>query len=283
MLTVVFLGTSAFAVASLKALASDEHFKVALVITQPDRPVGRKQTLTPPPVKLAAEQLGLKILQSENINKENQITNNQKPDFLVVVAFGQILSQQIIDWPTIAAVNVHGSLLPKLRGASPVHHAILQGFTETGVTVQRMVKELDAGPILSQTSVAIEPRETFATLHDKLAGLGAELLQRTLATPLQETEQDKSQATFCKKLSREDGVAEPKTMDAATIDRMTRALTPWPGVTIGGNKILETSLEPASDALPVACAKNTTLYVRMIQPPSGKPMSGKAFASGRTL
>lgn len=283
--SVVFLGTSAFAVPALKALAKDDRFKIELVITQPDRPTGRKQVLTPPPLKVAALELNLKVEQPESLNQEfgkfqSLIPN---PEFLVVVAYGQILSQDVLDWPTVAAVNVHGSLLPLLRGASPVHHAILQDFKETGVTVQKMAKELDSGPILSQASVTLDARETFTTLHDKLADIGSTLLIDTLTKPLKPIDQDHSKATFCSKLKKSDGIADTKTMTATQIDRMIRALTPWPGVTIGASKILETSLEPVKDALSVPCADGTTLFVTRLQPSSGKPMSGREFSSGRTL
>ncbi len=285
MASIVFLGTSSFAVPALKALALDKRFIIELVVTQPDRPVGRKQELTPPPVKLAAQELNLKIEQPESLNSEFRILNSAqaRPDFLVCIAYGQIISQEVIDWPKIAAVNLHGSLLPLLRGASPVHHAILQGFTETGVTVQRMVKELDAGPTLAQTKTSLSERETFQSLHDTLAEMGAALLTDTLKKPLMETKQDEAKVTLCKKLSREDGIANPKAMTAEAIDRMVRALTPWPGVTINGNKILAASLFETPDSLKVECANTTTLYVQKIQPPSGKLMSGKAFATGRTI
>lgn len=285
--SVVFLGTSAFAVPSLKALAADPAFGVQLVISQPDRPVGRKQTITPPPVKAAAKERAIPVIQPEKANMEfgerKQFASLPRPEFLVVVSYGQILSQAILDWPTVAAVNVHASLLPLLRGASPLQHSILHNFTQTGVTVQKMAKELDAGPILGQATVEMHPRETFTTLHDRLAVLGAELLLSTLKKPLVPREQDATKATFCGKLTKEDGIADPAAMTAEEIDRRVRALSPWPGVSIRGNKILTTSLEHGPDALAVPCAKNTTLFVTGIQPPSGKPMTGKAFSLGHSL
>ncbi len=290
--SVVFLGTSAFAVPSLRALAADKRFDVQLVVSQPDRPAGRKQTLTPPPVKITAEELSLKIFQPEKLNSQfpahrslgegGSILNSQfpRPDFLVVVSYGQILSEEILAFPVVAAVNVHASLLPKLRGASPLQHAILQGLPETGVTVQRMVKELDAGPILAQSTVKPDNRETFLTLHDKLAVAGAKLLIETLSSPLEGKPQNESDATFCKKLTKSEGITDPKTMDAAQIDRMVRALTPWPGVTIGDVKILSASLESSDESMPVSCADNSILYVTSIQPAGGKPMSGKEYLRG---
>lgn len=283
--SVVFLGSSAFAVPALKAIAADPSFTVLLVITQPDRPVGRKQTLTPPPVKTAALELHLPVLQPESLNKEFALAKAAcaRPDVLVVVSYGQILSQEVLDWPSVAPVNVHASLLPELRGASPIQHAILQGKAETGVTVQRMVKELDAGPVLSRRVTHIGPRDTFVTLHDRLAELGAALVTDTLKHPHSPVEQNHAEATFCGKLEKKDGEADPKTMTAAAIDRMIRALTPWPGVTWDGNKLLEASTDPSDDALRIPCSGNTDLFVTRIQPAGGKPMSGAAFARGRSL
>lgn len=292
--SVVFLGTSSFAVPSLKALAKDKRFKIELVITQPDRPAGRKKALTPPPVKKEALALGLTIEQPKNVNSQFSILNSlpreapsgakwgqfPSPDFLVVVSYGQILSQQILEWPVIAPINVHASLLPKLRGASPIQQAILDGLPETGVTVQRMVKELDAGPVLSQRSVAIEPGETYSSLHNKLAATGADLLTATLSMALTERAQDSAQATVCRKLKKSDGEADPGTMSAEQIDRMVRALNPWPGVTCRGAKFLETSLDAVAGSLPLSCAGDSVLYVVKIQPAGGTPMGGQEYLLG---
>lgn len=282
--SVIFLGSSSFAVPALRALVSDDAFDVRLVITQPDKPVGRKQILTPPPVKLAAEEAGIPVAQPISLNKELETLKQEyeRPDFLVVVSYGQILSQDVLDWANVAPVNVHASLLPELRGASPLQHAILQGKTESGVTVQRMVKELDAGPILSKRVVTLNPRETFTTLHDKLALLGAELITDTLKHPHNPQEQNASEATFCGKLKKEDGHVDPTTMNAVIIDRMIRALTPWPGVTWNDAKLLESSLEKADDAYELPCAEGTVLYITKIQPASKKPMTGKAYLQGRS-
>lgn len=280
--SVVFCGTSAFALPCLEALSGDGRFRVTAVITQPDKPVGRKQLLTPPPVKTLAERLKLPVFQPVKINAEwsNIAAAVERPDFLVAVSYGQILSQEILDFATRAPVNVHASLLPELRGASPIQHAILLNHAQSGVTVQRMVKELDAGPVLGQTILPLEERETAPTLHDKLAAAGAALLLETLAKPLKEIAQDASKATFCRKLSRTDGVVDPAAMTAADIDRRVRALTPWPGVSWNDMKLLETSLTPHADAYPLPCAGSTTLYVLSLQPAGKKPMPGAAYARG---
>ncbi len=282
--SIVFLGTSAFALPCLDVLTQDPKFDILAVVTQPDRPAGRRMTLTPPPVKTVALERGLTVLQPKKMNVDFVETQHfaslPRPDFLVVVSYGQILSQAVLDWPTVAAVNVHASLLPLLRGASPLQHAILQGMKKSGVTVQRMVQALDAGPILTQSSIKLDARETFSSLHDKLSRLGATLLHETLTKPLKEVAQDASRATFCGKLSKSDGIAVPETMTATTIDRMVRALTPWPGVSVRGHKILETSLEHQPETLALPCAEETTLFVKRLQPAGGKPMSGTDFIRG---
>ncbi len=265
-LRIVFCGTPDFACPSLKALHEDSAFEVLQVITQPDRLAGRGKKLTAPPVKYLAEKLKIPVLQPENINTDlKPKTYNLIPDFLVVVAYGQILSERMLAWPKIAPINIHASLLPQWRGASPIQQAILAGDTETGVTIQRMVKKLDAGPILAQEKVAVADRETAVSLEGKLATIGSKLLVSTLHVMLSrylgvssrvarapkgevslgrlgtgsiegrstshlETEQDEAQATYCKKLTRSMGEVDPESMTAEEIDRRVRALVPWPGV-----------------------------------------------------
>ncbi|MFA6038865.1 MAG: methionyl-tRNA formyltransferase [Candidatus Peribacteraceae bacterium] len=284
-LRIIFLGTSPFAVPALRLLAKEEAFHIEAVITQPDKPTGRKQALTPPAVKTAALELELPVLQPRAIRKEFLALGLQRPDFLVVVSYGQILSQEILDFPTAAPVNVHASLLPRFRGASPIQHAILAGDAETGVTVQHMVRELDAGPILSQVKVAMDPRETAQTLHHRLATLGATLLRDTLLRPLQPSPQAREGIVPCGKLTRKDGLSDPQAMTAEEIDRKVRALNPWPGVafTVDGKqlKVLESSLELVPGSHPLPCAGNTTLHLVTVQPAGKRPMGGAEWARGR--
>lgn len=292
LLPIVFCGTPSFACPSLQALKDDPSFEILSVITQPDKPAGRGKKLTPPPVKELALTVGLPVHQPQNINNLlSQMPNAkcQVPDYLVVVAYGQILSKELLAWPKVASVNVHPSLLPRWRGASPIQNAILAGDLETGVTVQRMVEKLDCGPILAQERVAIDPRATRISLEEKLARLGAELLVRTLKNPLKETPQDETKATQCTKLTRTTGNVDPKKMTAEEIDRRVRALVPWPGVRLrmrgrrGGEdemKLIETSLEPHPDALAVPCAKGTILYVSKLQPETKRVMSGSDWLRG---
>ncbi len=286
-ISVVFAGTSAFGAPSLKALAADKRFTIPLVITQPDRPVGRKQELTPSPIKTLALELGLPLAQPENINTEfpTLAARYPRPDFLLVIAYGQLLKQPVLDWPRVAPLNVHGSLLPRWRGASPVHHAILSGDASSGVTVQKMVFALDAGPILTQAAIPLSPRETFLSLHDRLGEMSPAPLIEALTTSPTPREQDESDVTVCRKLSREDGKCHVAKQTATEIDRRVRALTPWPGVTmaIEGTelKILETSLEPVTGSIPVSCRDWTILHVVTVQQAGKKSMSGVDWKRGR--
>lgn len=281
---IIFAGTPAFAVPSLRALAADPAFSIALVITQPDRPAGRGKRMRQPPVKSAACELGLPLWQPTH--PPAAVAGSPLPEahYLVVVAYGHLLHQRMLDHPRIAPVNVHASLLPRWRGASPVQHAILAGDRETGVTVQRMVRELDAGPILAQRAVALDPRATAEQLLETLAALGASLLVETLKSPLSETPQDPAGVTVCRKLTREDGRVDPATMTAETIDRKVRALVPWPGVrmVLRGRevKVLATELAPSPGAIPVPCAGDSMLYVTRLQSPGGKPQPAAEWTRG---
>jgi len=287
-LSIIFCGTPDFAVPSLRALASDPAFDVKLVVTQPDKPVGRKKQLTAPPVKVLAEALGIPVLQPEKVNEELpshfNLHPDDQPDFLVVVAYGEILSQTVLDIPHIAPVNVHGSLLPRWRGASPVEHAILHGDNETGVTVQKMVQELDAGPALAMAALPIGARDTSTYLRSQLSEMGAALLVETLKRPLEPLPQPTDGVTFCRKLVKEDGIVSREKMTAEEIDRRVRALNPWPGVVcdVQGNtvKILESSLDPVQHSIPIACAHDSTLHLVRVQPPNKKEMHADDWRRG---
>jgi len=293
-LRIIFCGTPEFALPSLQALHNDPSFEILQIITQPDKPAGRGKKLTSPPIKELAQSLGIAVSQPENINRfQVSGVSFQDCDFLVVVAYGQILSKEILALPKIASVNIHASLLPRWRGASPIASSILAGDTETGITIQRMVEKLDAGPILAQERVMIRPRETKASLSQTLAILGAKLLVQTLKAPLQEIVQKESEATYCKKLTREMGTVDPKKMTAEEIDRRVRALVPWPGVKMLLSsseapkglsreasqeiKLIETSLTPHPDALEIPCAKQTSLFVLKLQEPTKRVVTGREW------
>lgn len=278
---IIFAGTPDFAVPALKALINNPHINVKAVISQPDKPVGRKREVRATPVKAAAHAAEIEVLQPQNINTEYPKIAH---DYLVVVAYGQIVKQPILDAPRKAALNLHASLLPHWRGASPMQHTLLHGDDETGITVQRMVKALDAGPILSQCSYTVKPRETIQTLHDTLSIMGAKLLEETIVCPPEEYPQDESNVTVCHKFTRAMGDVDPRIMTAEEIDRHVRALVPWPGVRCTVHeqtvKLLETSLEPVEHSIPLTC-KNSTLHIVTLQPPGKRKMSGADFMRGR--
>ncbi|MCK6598546.1 MAG: methionyl-tRNA formyltransferase [Bdellovibrionaceae bacterium] len=232
---VCFLGTPEFAAVSLKEILNDEHFEVVGVVTQPDRPAGRKLILTPSPVKELALQYGLKVLSPESL-KDNVIIcdaiKSWGAEVAVVVAFGQILTQEFMDSFTFGAVNIHGSLLPRWRGAAPIQRAIQYGDRETGVALQRMVKKLDAGDVLGVRKMEIPIDMTAMELHDKLAFLGADLLRVELMDFLRGhlvgVKQDEALVTVAKKIDKLE--SEVKwSLKAIEIHNQIRALTMGPG------------------------------------------------------
>lgn len=218
---------------SLRALHEAGH-EIQLVITQPDKP-GHRMKMTPSPVKVAAHELGLEVFQPQRIRAPEAVDRLRRlaPDLLVVVAYGQILTPEVLEIPRRGAVNVHASLLPRHRGAAPIARAILAGDHETGVTIMGMDEQLDHGPVLAQRAVTIGPREDAVALTTRLAGIGAQLLVETLAQldELHPSAQDHDRATVAARLRREDGELDWG-LPADEIDRRVRALQPWPGVTL---------------------------------------------------
>ena len=234
-LRVVFMGTPALAAEILKALAeaSGDDFGVVGVVTRADRGKGRGLKLEASEVGALAARLGLPTLKPEKIRTREfyQRVVEMRPDVLAVAAYGRILPASILEIPRRLALNVHASLLPKFRGASPVEGAILSGDPTSGVTIMRVVEQMDAGPILLQRDLAVDPAETQATLKEKLAVLGAaaliEVLGRLRFADLPETPQDESRATYTTVVRKEDAVIDWRS-DAVQIERMTRAYDPWP-------------------------------------------------------
>ena len=231
---IVFWGTPDFAIPSLRALLG-EGFDVVTVVTQPDRPHGRSRSnLIPPPVKVVALEEGIPVLQPENPSSQDFLTtlSGIEHDLGVVVAYGHILRSTILDLPPRGLVNVHASLLPALRGAAPIEHAILQGLSETGVSIMQMVLQMDAGPVIHQVSTPIAPDETGGELTVRLAELGALALVEGLALldadAVTATVQDHTRATFAPKISHESARIQWST-PAAQIARQTRAFDPRPG------------------------------------------------------
>ncbi|MGH7912574.1 MAG: methionyl-tRNA formyltransferase [Candidatus Dormibacteraceae bacterium] len=230
---IVFIGTAPFAVPSLRALAGAGH-ALPLAVTQPDRPAHRLR-MTPSAVKVAARELGIEVFQPERLRSPQSVARLREvpADLYVVAAYGQIISAEVLALPVRGVLNVHASLLPRWRGASPVVAAVLHGDRETGVTIMQMDELLDHGPILRTRATPIGERETAADLTERLAELGAALLVETVRDldTIRPQPQDHDAATRAGKLERADGELE-WTLDATDIDRRVRALNPWPGVTL---------------------------------------------------
>lgn len=302
----IFIGTPEFAVPSLNKLLAAGH-QVFAVFTQPDRPVGRKQVITTPPVKVVAAERGIAVYQPTKI-KTAEARAELEPLFKqadagIVAAYGRILPDWMLAAPRLGCINVHSSLLPKYRGAAPINWAIACGETETGVTIMQMDAGLDTGAMLLQGKLAIGEKETAAELTPRLAELGAELLVETLAKlergELTPTPQNDADATYAPILSREDGQVD-WTKTATEIFNRQRGFTPFPGsYTFLGEQRLELTriavaaeiarLEPgticevAKDSFVVACGEATTLRVTEVQPAGKRPMPARDFLNGAKL
>jgi methionyl-tRNA formyltransferase len=232
MATIVFMGTPDFAVPTLERLIA--HHEVIGVVTQPDRPAGRSQQVRTSPIKQVALAHDIPVFQPEKLRRAEAIEalKQWQPDAYVVAAFGQILPQSVLDIPRYGSINVHASLLPRWRGAAPIHAAIRAGDAETGITIMKMDAGLDTGPMLTQRALAIAPDETSQTLHDKLAVVGGDLLIETLPGYFDGTilpqPQDDAHVTYAPQIQKEEGLID-WTQDAQVIERLVRAFTPWPG------------------------------------------------------
>ena len=296
---VVFMGTPEFAVPGLTRLIAAPEFEIVGVFTQPDKPVGRKQILTPPPIKELANKHGLAVFQPLKIRPETETIRSLNPDLIVVIAYGKIIPQEILDIPTGGCINVHASLLPKYRGAACLNAPILNGDSETGVTIMRMEAGLDTGPILRQTKIKLNGAESLSDVHDRLSSVGAELLVPTLldflAGKIKPQAQDDSQASYIKTLTKEDGRIKVD-RGALEIERMIRAYNPWPGTytEIGGeilkiiaveheiaqeNKVKPGQLFVAGGRLFFQCGQNA-LVVLKLQLAGKRIMNADEFING---
>lgn len=224
------MGTPDFSVPILQTLI-DSPYNVCLVVTQPDRPKGRKGILTAPPVKEAAVKHHLPVFQPEKLPQQYEHIFDYEPDLIVTAAYGQLLPKALLDYPKYGCINVHASLLPELRGGAPIHYAILQGKKETGITIMNMVEQLDAGAILAQEKVIIDERDTVGTLHDKLSQVGSDLLIKTLpklfASEIIPQEQDHDEATYAPNITREQEEID-WSKGHVDIYNQIRGLNPWP-------------------------------------------------------
>lgn len=294
---IVFMGSPDFAVPSLRKLA--EHYPVIGVVTQPDRPAGRGRVLTPPPVKVLAQALGIETIQPEKL-KDPQAQarlHDWSPDLIIVAAFGQILRKSVLELPPYGCINVHASLLPRWRGAAPIQAAILHGDAQTGATIMRMDPGIDTGPILTQRALDIHPEDSAGSLSERLAEAGADLLIETLPGYLdgsiQPRAQEEEPATYAPMLSKESGLLD-FTQPAAALERLVRAMIPWPGaymdwlgqplkihhacVADGGCK--QPGRRCVIDGFPAVGTSQGCLVFEEVQPAGKRPMPGRDFLRG---
>ena len=293
------MGTAELAGPCLEAVAKMPGHQVVAVITQPDRPKGRDLKPTPPPVKVVAEQLGLPVQQPLKIREPGAIEalRATQPDLIAVVAYGQILPKAVLEIPRLGCVNVHTSLLPRWRGAAPIQYAILHGDRETGVTTMYMDEHMDTGDIILQRVQLIHADDTSATLHDRLAKLGAGLLVETVRLlgegKVPRAKQDETKVTYAKKITKEDGRID-WTRSAVEIERQIRAFNPWPGThTQLGDlllKIWKAEIVEAVTGNPgevhenfVVATSQGGLRILELQPANSKRMSTDAFLRGRAI
>jgi methionyl-tRNA formyltransferase len=301
--SIVFMGTPEFAVPTLEALHRSRH-RLTAVVTQPDRPKGRGRKLTPPPVKVAAGTMGYPVIQPDSVKSDAFYEQMQRlaPDLFVVVAMGQILPPGLLALPPLGAINVHASLLPRLRGSAPIQWAIINGDAESGVTTMQMDAGMDTGDLLLKAKTPISETDTAQSLHDRLAPMGAELLIETLehlaAGRLRPEPQRGVAATLAPMLSKKDGRIDWH-RSAVEIDRLVRGMTPWPGAYTFCNDrrlrlyrtrplFLVSSAAPGTivqgfaDELSVATGDGV-LSVLEIQGASGKRLAIKDFLCGCDL
>lgn len=237
-LKIAFLGTPKIACPTLEKLIEDPRFEVLAVITQPDQKIGRKQILTPTPVKELAEQYQVPVFQPEKLRKDQELLKHLKNlqlDFLVVIAYGQILSLETLELAKIAPINIHGSILPKYRGASPIEQALLNGDPETGISIMQMSEKMDEGAVYQIFKLPIAESDNNFSIREKMAELSANKLPETLlkiaSGKLQAIEQNHQEATYCQKIAKQDGLINPLTETAEEIFHKFQAYYTWPGIT----------------------------------------------------
>jgi len=300
MTKIVFMGTPDFSVPILRML-HEEGYEIAAVVTQPDRPVGRKRVLTPPPVKEEAVRLGLKVLQPEKLRGSEELEEILRinPDLIITAAFGQILPKELLEAPKLGCINVHASLLPKYRGGAPIHQAVIDGEEKTGVTIMYMAEKLDAGDIISQREIPIEETDHTGILFEKLSLLGRDLLKDILPDIIAGTNdripQDESKATFAHNITREQERIN-WSKSAREIYNQVRGLHPWPvayttfhgeNVKIWWAKVGDSKAEGqpgevvkiGKDHFEVATGEGT-LAILELQPAGKKRMSAEDYLRG---
>ena len=293
---IIFMGSPDFAVPALKLLAG--KYPVVGVVTQPDRPAGRGRTLLAPPVKVAALELGLPVLQAEKIRQPEVVNQlaNWKPDVIIVAAFGQILRQDVLDLAPFGCINIHASLLPRWRGAAPIQACILAGDTETGISIMKLDAGVDTGPVISQRSIGIDPEDTGGSLFEKLAAMGGKVLMDTLpdylSGAIQPQPQDGEKSTYAPMLKKEDGLLD-LSQPAEILARRVRAFNPWPGTYYLMNETIlkihaahshagesHPGKRSIMDGKPALSTCDGVLVLDEVQPSGKRSMPGKAFLSG---
>ena len=296
-LKVIFMGTPEFAVPVLEEL--HKCCKIILVVTQPDKEVGRKKELKASAVKNKALELGIEVFQPVKIRNEYQRIVDLKPDIIITCAYGQIIPEVILNTPQYGCINVHASLLPKLRGGAPIHHAIIDGYDKTGITIMYMDKNMDTGDIICQKDIPIEENDNVETLHDKLSKLGAYLMASTLPNiivgSITRTKQNNDEATYGYNITREDEHIDfNKT--AKEVYNQIRGLNPFPGAFLILNgqemKVLDSyigkeksTLSPSNicdittDAIGIS-TKDKIIYITRIKPFGKKEMAAKDYING---
>jgi methionyl-tRNA formyltransferase len=300
MTKIVFMGTPQFSVPVLQNLISNDYDVIG-VVTQPDRPVGRKKIMTPPPVKAEAEKHGIPVYQPEKIREKEELEKvlALKPDLIVTAAFGQILPKELLEAPEHGCINVHASLLPELRGGAPIHYSIIRGKKTTGVTIMYMVEKLDAGDMISSVEVEIDEKDHVGTLHDKLSEAGAKLLIDTLPAllngELTPQKQDESKATFAWNIKREQEKID-WSKPGEEIYNHVRGMHPWPvAYTLLQGSVLKvwwsekvtgsggspgeiTSVE--EDGIVAATGSTVSIKITDLQPSGKKRMSARDYLRG---
>ncbi|RIU96418.1 methionyl-tRNA formyltransferase [Oceanobacillus picturae] len=296
---IVFMGTPDFSVPILHNLVKSEY-EVVLAVTQPDRPVGRKRVITPPPVKVEAEEHGIPVYQPEKLRDSYEEILAYQPDLIVTAAYGQLLPNALLEGPEFGCINVHASLLPELRGGAPIHYAIMQGKKETGITIMYMVEKLDAGDILTQQSVPIDDKDHVGTLHDKLSKVGTTLLMDTLPRlfngDIHPLKQDDTKATFAGNIKREQEKIDWH-KNSLEIYNHIRGLNPWPvafttyqgsNMKVWWGEIQDEYydgspgeiVERTEDGFLVVCGDGKAIKVTDMQPAGKKQMSVKDYLQG---
>jgi methionyl-tRNA formyltransferase len=301
MTKIIFMGTPDFSVPILRQIIQDGYDCIG-VVTQPDRPVGRKKVLTPPPVKVEAEKQGIPVFQPEKIrqSEELQMILELKPDLIITAAFGQILPKELLEAPPFGCINVHASLLPELRGGAPIHYAIIQGKEKTGVTIMYMAEKLDAGDILTSVEVPILENDNVGTMHDKLSKAGAQLLSETipvlLNNELTPIKQNEDKATFASNIKREQEKID-WTQSGENIYNHIRGLNPWPvaytrlkgnvikiwqseKIPMRSKEVPGTVIKIEEDGFVIATGNETAIKVTELQPSGKKRMSAEPFLRG---